>query len=104
MRAKPSFFIRFAPRASISWLRGFDRPPRRSLSNELLIARGTPPNLGGEFLLQAPQSTPLPPLDLPHGIDRPPLAFVIGAHQDLAYQPQGYQLNSTHDEKNGSKQ
>ncbi len=45
MLAKPSFFIRFASRASIRWLRNIDRPPRRSLSNELLIARGTPPNL-----------------------------------------------------------
>src|SRR6266403_4892427 len=45
----PPFSIRFASRASIRWLRDVDRPPRRSLSNELLIARGTPPNLGGEF-------------------------------------------------------
>src|SRR5882672_8949249 len=51
----PPFFIRFASRASIRWLRDVDRPPRRSLSNELLIARGTPPNPGGEFLLQAPR-------------------------------------------------
>src|SRR6266446_2452159 len=54
MLAKPSFFIRFASRASIRWLRDADRPPRRSLSNELLIARGTPPNPGGEFGFQAP--------------------------------------------------
>src|SRR5882762_6300212 len=45
MLAKPSFFIRFASRAPIRWLRDVDRPPRRSLSLELLIARGTPPNL-----------------------------------------------------------
>src|SRR5882762_3860879 len=44
LRSPPSF-IRFASRASIRWLRDVDRPPRRSLSNELLIARGTPPNL-----------------------------------------------------------
>src|SRR6266850_7431526 len=37
----PPFFIRFASRASIRWLRDVDRPPRRSLSLELLIARGT---------------------------------------------------------------
>src|SRR5882672_8515660 len=41
----PLFLIRFASRASIRWLRDVDRPPRRSLSLELLIARGTPPNL-----------------------------------------------------------
>src|SRR6266446_8277202 len=59
MLAKPSFFIRLASRAPIRWLRDADRPPRRSLSNELLIARGTPPNLGGEFLLQAPHKWPI---------------------------------------------
>src|SRR6266478_9731084 len=40
-----ALLCRFASRASIRWLRDVDRPPRRSLSNELLIARGTPPNL-----------------------------------------------------------
>ena len=29
------------------------------VSNELLIARGTPPNPGGEFLLQAPHKWPI---------------------------------------------
>src|SRR5207253_595929 len=52
-------FFRFASRASIRSLREVDRPPRRSLSNEPLIARGTPPNLGGEFLLQAPHKWPI---------------------------------------------
>src|SRR6266850_1808034 len=47
--AGEALLCRFASRASIRWLRDVDRPPRRSLSNELLIARGTPPNLGGEF-------------------------------------------------------
>src|SRR5882672_2223774 len=59
MLAKPSFFYSVHFAASIRWLRGVDRPPRRSLSNELLIARGTPPNLGGEFLLQAPHKWPI---------------------------------------------
>src|SRR5438132_5219823 len=68
MLAKPSFFIRFASRASIRWLRDVDRPPRRSLSNEPLIARGTPPNLGGEFLLQAPHKWPSRRLLLPQGL------------------------------------
>src|SRR6266850_5000251 len=47
--AGEALLCRFAARAFIRWLRDVDRPPRRSLSNELLIARGTPPNLGGEF-------------------------------------------------------
>src|SRR5437899_11360619 len=46
-------------RGHLRWLRDVDRPPRRSLSLELLIARGTPPNLGGEFLLQAPHKWPI---------------------------------------------
>src|SRR3989442_12480651 len=57
-------FSRVASRGSIRLLRNVDRPPRRSLSNELLIARGTPPNLGGEFLLQPHINvqTPVPSL------------------------------------------
>src|SRR5437899_9687381 len=45
----PPFLFGSLRGLSIRWLRDVDRPPRRSLSNELLIARGTPPNLGGEF-------------------------------------------------------
>src|SRR6267142_7001428 len=59
MLAKPSFFIRFASRAfyKVASRRRSTTPPLAS--NELLIARGTPPNPGGEFLLQAPHKWPI---------------------------------------------